>query len=119
MTREELQEILQNTYLIDTIDGYALHGIPPGGFMKAVLINDLFGAMQRADYWNKNNLQTIVDVITHYLPREAYGNSENYHAWIADKNGCRSKFASAIKEKRIIDKLQNSHMNHIAKQFYR
>ena len=39
------------------------HGFPPGGFLRACINNDLFGAISRADPQNRAALHDIVRMI--------------------------------------------------------
>lgn len=59
--------------------GYGAFG--PGGFLEAVLSNDLFGAMGRADSESRRILYDLVCFIYNKLPSACYGNREIVHAW--------------------------------------
>lgn len=54
----------------------------PGGFLEAVLTNDLFGAFQRADTENRNALGAIVQHVYQNFPSSAYGDKERFWSWI-------------------------------------
>jgi len=60
---------------------YASHGQPPGGFLTAVLSNNLYQAVQRADLDNLANMEAIVNHIQNTLPYESYGSPEKVKAW--------------------------------------
>ena len=60
---------------------YVKHGIPTGGFLRAVLSNDLFDAMARADLENRDNLFNIVYYVAHNLPYESYGSKDIVDTW--------------------------------------
>ncbi len=62
---------------------YILHGQSPGGFLTAVLCNDLQDACQRADMTNRYRLFDIVNFLYNYAPPVAYGNGEKVSTWIA------------------------------------
>ena len=55
---------------------YAEHGIQPGGFLTAVLSNDLFSAVACADSENLAALTDIVTFIYNRLPQDSWGDSE-------------------------------------------
>lgn len=63
------------------LERYVLQGIPTGSFLEAVLSNDLFDAMARADACNMEALPAIVGYIAQRFPRGCYGTRETYVAW--------------------------------------
>lgn len=74
---------------IDSIHRWVDYGIPPGGFLQAVLKNDLKGACQRADSDNILVLPLIVSYIYNCCPAACWGSPENYNEWIAYKQSQR------------------------------
>jgi hypothetical protein len=68
--------------LIESLDRYAEHGIPTGDFLKAVLANDLYQAVLRADPENEKRLRDIVVHVVHAMPAECWGSWEKVGAWI-------------------------------------
>lgn len=58
------------------------HGIPPGGFMTAVLCNDLHDAMGRADEINRARIFDIVSWLHNFAPRDCWGCREAMAAWV-------------------------------------
>lgn len=60
---------------------YVNQGLPPGGFLTAVLTNDLFGAVSRADGLNIQALPEIVKFIYNEVPIPAVGSTANMEAW--------------------------------------
>lgn len=66
----------------DSIDRYAEHKIPTGDFLKAVLENNLFEAMGRADTGAKANLEAIMTYIYNEIPYEAWGNPQKVRDWL-------------------------------------
>lgn len=56
---------------------------PTGDFLRAVLTNDLFEAVARADMHNRATLAEIVNYVRWNLPPECYGSSQKYDAWIS------------------------------------
>ena len=61
---------------------YIDHKISCGGFLTAVLSNDLFGAVGRADYENVQRIPEIVKYIYNHLPASSYGSAEEVKNWL-------------------------------------
>ncbi len=61
---------------------YVFNGIPPGGFMTAVLCNDFMDACRRADIENQRRLFCYAMFFANYMPVESYGSDEAVKAWI-------------------------------------
>lgn len=68
----------------DSIRRYVKHRVPVGGFLRAVLANDLYLAVMRADIVNRMCLRDIVECVDG-LPRECRGSFEAVDAWLAKK----------------------------------
>jgi hypothetical protein len=62
---------------------YLRHGVPTGGFLRAVLENDLADAVRRADPWGKTRLHTIVEFLDQYAPGDSYGSPDAVATWVA------------------------------------
>ena len=75
---ESLPEGLQ-----DSMMRYIEHGIRPGSFLEAVLTNDLFGALGKADSINRHLLFDICQWIYNEAPYSCWGSKERVDAWIA------------------------------------
>lgn len=60
----------------EALDRYIEHRISPGGFLKAVLENNLMEAIGRADTINRNNLHAICKYIYNELPGHIHGSKE-------------------------------------------
>jgi hypothetical protein len=60
---------------------YVAQGILPGGFMQAVLANNLREAMRRGSYGGIVALPALVDFLTWHLPAEAWGSVAHVLAW--------------------------------------
>lgn len=63
------------------LDRWACWGEFGGDFITAVLTNDLFKAVGRADLENKKALNDIVNYIYNNLPRQCWGSVENVEEW--------------------------------------
>ena len=68
-----------------SLDRYAQSGVPTGGFLRAVLANDLMDAMGRAYSENKYAIHEIASYVYNELPAECHGSYEKVDAWIKKK----------------------------------
>lgn len=91
-------EDLIHNHTQDTLERYFVHGLPPGSFVEAVLVGDLYRAVARADAWNKKKLSAIVQWIAYNAPDGSYGSWEAVEAWLADSDGRRTRWL-ATREK--------------------
>jgi len=66
----------------ESLERYVNHRIQPGGFLTAVLSNDLFGAVTRADRENKLALSEICQYIYNEVPSNAWGSSDAVHNYL-------------------------------------
>jgi hypothetical protein len=98
-----------NNYVDESLENYLMHGLQPGGFLTAVLANNLRLATGRADHWNREILFKIVDEVTYKVPDLAWGNSIRVKEWLADKDGRRSEYARYMEKKTMIDILSGEH----------
>ncbi len=65
-----------------SLHGYIQHGLPTGGFLKAVLSNDLRGAVDSADDENGEALRAIVALLFNRAPALCWGNRDKYDRWV-------------------------------------
>lgn len=63
------------------IDDYIMRGFDPGGFLEAVICNDLFGAMGSADHDNRARLFEICQFFYTESPMICRGDREAFTAW--------------------------------------
>ncbi len=71
--------------MLDGIRNYITHGIEPGGFLTAVICNDLCGAVGRADSRNLPNLPAFVGYFYNEAPSPCWGSPAKMDAWLAAK----------------------------------
>lgn len=90
--RADGKRALCPTHLRESIDAYVADGRPTGGFLRAVLENDLVGAVTRADAINIALLPHIVMYVANHVPTAATGNPQRVEAWI---ERCRRKREAA------------------------
>lgn len=84
-----------------SMERYVEEGHPVGGFLQAVIRNDLKGAVEQADYENSHNLPAFLAWFFNEAPAMCWGRPESYEAWVAmgGKAGVeRTKLASANRE---------------------
>lgn len=62
---------------------YIASRIEPGGFLMAVLENNLREACGRADYQNKNLLFNYMTFLYNDAPSACWGSPEKVKAWLA------------------------------------
>ncbi|MBS7703265.1 hypothetical protein [Chelatococcus asaccharovorans] len=74
---------LQHVYCRDALRRYIEHGIQPGGFLTAVLSNDLREACARADAMNRHLLFDYVQFLYNEAPGGCWGSPEVVDAWIS------------------------------------
>ena len=67
---------------LEAVHDYVDRGIEPGGFVGAVLSNDLFEAVARVDDRNLPVLGDICQLIYNYAPVVCHGSLDRYYAWI-------------------------------------
>lgn len=92
MTSEDMEEMLRMHKLLnpelevrqdvkDSLSRWIDHGLEPGGFLMAVLRNDLKGALSRADSYNRASLYQIVQYCYAEIPSACWGSSDKVEQW--------------------------------------
>jgi hypothetical protein len=77
-----MNNLMVPEHTVHALQLYAQERLQPGGFLTAVLSNDLFLAVDRADYENFQALSAIVVYIYNRLPRAAWGSPERVSTWL-------------------------------------
>ena len=67
---------------METLKAYVKDHRPTGGFLQAVLSNDLKEALGTADSYNRAALHEIVMWVVCKAPFDCQGSPEKYAAWI-------------------------------------
>lgn len=67
----------------ESIDRYIKHGIPTGGFLRAVMSNNLREAVVRADCYNMPALAEMVSYLYMDCPPDCWGSAEKVERWLA------------------------------------
>ena len=68
-------------HVLETLKRYKDKGVNTGGFLRAVISNDLISAVQRADSSSLNALPQIASWAYTELPAEAWGSYEAFNKW--------------------------------------
>ena len=63
------------------LERYVEHGVMPGGFMSAVLRNDMKNAFRYADDENAQNMANIMQWIECNLPIRCWGSASRVAVW--------------------------------------
>ncbi len=66
----------------ESIDAYVAIGRPTGGFLEAVISNDLKEAIGRADDEALENIPHIVAYLYNDVPGNCWGSEAKYKAWL-------------------------------------
>jgi len=66
----------------ESLHRYVEHATKTGDFLRAVLANDLFGAMRRADLDNRSRIYEIVAYIYNNLPDTCWGSYSKVDEWL-------------------------------------
>ena len=65
----------------EAIFGYLVYGWEPGGFLTAVMANDLYRAATVADIANVDHLAYVAKFVVYALPQASYGNYDQVEIW--------------------------------------
>lgn len=57
-------------------------GTEPGGFMRALLTNDLMRVYDRADELSRAAIGDLTVFLYNYAPSGSWGSSENFKSWV-------------------------------------
>lgn len=87
-----------NDILDESLENYLMYGISPGGFLTAVLTNNLYLAATRADHFNKSRIPEITQAIIYNMPAQSYGTASVVDEWIKDKDNRRSSYARFLEK---------------------
>jgi len=69
-------------HMVEATRRYIERGIPPGGFLTAVICNDLVGAVARADEINAVRLVDWVRFFHMYAPATCWGDEYCFDKWV-------------------------------------
>lgn len=80
-TRYEMNRDVPD-YMTSAAEAYINEGKPPGGFLMAVLTNDLVGAVGGADMQNRESIVAWTQWLYNDIPSRAWGSQEAVNEWI-------------------------------------
>ena len=84
----------------ESLYNYFVHGFDPGGFMIAVLANDLYSAAARADSANIKLLGEYAKWLINHAPYQSYGSPEEVRGWL-NKNEYYHQFQKELVAERL------------------
>jgi len=70
-------------HMREALDAYAQHKRPVGGFLTALLENNLMEAVVRADHANRLALPSYAAYIRNEMPHNCHGSPAIVAAWLA------------------------------------
>lgn len=82
--REQLFDIIPS-HMIEGLYNFVELGLEPGGFLTAILCNNLSEAFNRADEKNRDCMENWVQVMTWSIPGCCHGSVEAVKEWMAKK----------------------------------
>lgn len=82
MSFEDALALLIPEHMQQGLRLYLEDGLEPGGFLYAVLTNDLAGAVGRADSTNVRRLPEYVQFLYNYAPAGSWGSERKVAAWM-------------------------------------
>jgi len=71
-SKQKAKELLPE-HMVQPMINYFELGYPPGGFLTAVLENDLVGAFAHADHWNKPRIGDFIEWLYWHAPGRPFG----------------------------------------------
>jgi len=77
--------------MLSHLETYINERQPLGGFLQAVVSNDLKEAVGRADDININLIPKYVRWLYNYAPIGSWGSVENYERWIKGAKSCKQQ----------------------------
>jgi hypothetical protein len=84
MNIEEMREkakAMLPAHMVSGVLGYLERGEPVGGFLSALLSNDLRATFERADGINKRSVLAYIEFLYNYAPAGCWGSPGRFDAW--------------------------------------
>lgn len=82
MSAYEFHGFVIPAHMVESLRDYVERRYEPGGFLMAVLENDLKGACGRADMENLRALPAYAAYLVNEMPSVAQGSKERVQAWL-------------------------------------
>lgn len=83
LNRENHPQVPDSVY--ESLVRYVEKGVPTGGFLYAVLSNNLKESLSRADSVNRGLLYEIVNFCYNEIPSSCWGSEQKVNDWISSK----------------------------------
>lgn len=99
---DELSEAGLPEHMQASLIDYITQGLFTGSFLRAVLANDLHGAISRADWKNRHLLPEYVNFLYNIAPMDCWGSEEAVETWI-EGGGLLGREAVAASESKIAE----------------
>ena len=80
-------DLVPVAHMADGMRRYIENGIMPGGFLTAILCNDLMGAARKGDVANCRCLSDWATWLYNYAPPTCFGSEERVAAWTSEAIG--------------------------------
>ena len=80
----------------EAIFNYLVYGWEPGGFLTAVMANDLYRAATVADIANVDHLAYVAKFVVYALPQACYGNYDQIKNWLQLTDQAREEILVAL-----------------------
>jgi hypothetical protein len=74
--------VYPNLRMVESVRNYLEHGVPPGGFLTALLCNDLCEVCRQADDDNRCLLFATVSWFYNEAPPFSWGDAQRVKDWI-------------------------------------
>lgn len=84
---EPSYDTIPAAHMVGAVRRYLEQGLEPGGFLRALLSNDLRGAVMRADGVNVARIPEWVAWLENNMPTGSWGSPEAYDAWLEAARG--------------------------------
>jgi len=69
-------------YMVPAVYNYLENRKMPGGFLSAVIQNDLHGAISQADDQNRMAIRAWVKLLYNEFPGNAWGSTAKFNQWL-------------------------------------
>jgi hypothetical protein len=80
--KERLELLPVSFAMKEALERYVMRGIEPGGFLTALLSNDLWQTVARADDQNARVIKEYTVFLYNWAPSGCWGSSAKFEAWI-------------------------------------
>lgn len=84
----------------ESLYNYFVHGLEPGSFMTAVLTNDLYSAVGRADFVNIDLIPEYARWLVNRAPYGSFGDRDTVKGWLR-KNAHFEQFQKELVAERL------------------